>query len=76
MCEKNKKPQETIELTDDQLEKAVGGFDFSGDPLPPADSIPMKQCPQGHMYATWIEKCPECGSDEYTNVDPLFTQQL
>ena len=25
MCEKNKKPQETIELTDDQLDNVVGG---------------------------------------------------
>ena len=25
MCEKNKKPQETIELNDDQLEQASGG---------------------------------------------------
>ena len=68
MCEKNKEPQETIELTDDQLDKATGGFAYQGEPLPPVESYSLKQCPNGHTYLMWTEKCPECGSDKYTIV--------
>ena len=56
------------ELTDDQLEKAAGGFAYQGDPLPPVESYSLKQCPNGHTYLMWTEKCPECGSDKYTIV--------
>ena len=37
MSEKNKKPQETIELTDDQLEQAAGGSDSGNEASPAPD---------------------------------------
>ena len=37
MCEKNKKPQETIELTDDQLEDVAGGSDSGNEASPASD---------------------------------------
>ena len=39
MCEKNKKPQETIEITDDQLEQASGG-ESVGDIC----TLPCREC--------------------------------
>ena len=58
MCEKNKKPQETIELTDDQLEDVAGGAD--GD-------TKMRGCDKCglvlHERRSGVWYCTVCGSE-------------
>lgn len=48
MCEKNKKPLETAELNDDELEQVAGG------------TQEQWICAQGHTFGLWLAACPVC----------------
>ena len=65
MCEKNKKPQETIELTDEQLEQAAGGGDESTICTVCLQELGTNEsCGYCKMYnnkAKWMKSCKKCG---------------
>ncbi|MBQ8313761.1 MAG: hypothetical protein IJX84_11245 [Clostridia bacterium] len=75
MCEKNKKPQETIELTDDQLEDVAGGAD--GDTKMRECSNCKQKVP--HEYRGGELYCTVCGkkywNDNYSALlRPVITR--
>ncbi|MBQ8313763.1 MAG: hypothetical protein IJX84_11255 [Clostridia bacterium] len=66
MCEKNKKPQETIELTDDQLDNVVGGAkigDRTTRKCPLCGASVLHEYRKGAEGEGWY--CTVCGSRRY-----------